>query len=832
MSYRVKLYADRAVLVLSFIALAQSVGPFARAQPSTLPNIVYILADDMGIGDIRSYNPTSPVDTPNIDRIASAGMRFDNAHSSSSVCSPTRYSLLTGQYAWRTRLQAGVVLPHERALIDSSRLTVAEVLQQNGYSTAAIGKWHLGMNWVTTNGGAPLQNGTNVDYSQPFTGGPTDHGFDTYFGDDIINWPPYTWIRDNRTVGSDLQTPDVPVGQNGTNTPYLPPGGHQAGLVTPGYSTNQVLQTITSEAESYIESRAGQANPFFLYFPLTAPHQPILPLPQNLVPSTGTGAYGDFIAAVDWVVGQVLDRLEDPNGDNDNSDSIVDNTMIVFAADNGSDALVDFSTSPGAIDGQPLRGAKGSILEGGHREPLLIQWNGRVLPGSTSSRLIDLNDFMATVADVLDYELPANAAEDSYSFAPLLLGQNTNDVRTTSIQHGVRGAFSFREVDAQGNEWKLIFTAGDGGYSDFGHVHPSQPIGDFSNLQLYNVATDPGEQNNLLAGGGTPEMQQKALVMQDQLQGFMNSGRSVPAGTPQVEEDKVIRVDFGINTQRTTAIGWNNFTGEGGTRPTSTLNLLDETGAATGIQLVPSWSADNGDAGIAALTESNYDGPYPEQLDGIPQSALRDGVYVRDGLTLTMTLQNLDAHAAYDFLFYGAAGNTGDYSRFTVTGATDGVANITPLVDNATIVGTVNGIMPDASNAIVVVFEGRRPDGSAQLPAVEDDGLGRFNFMQITQHLLPVPGDFNGDRLVTAADYNTWRANFGSTTNLDADGNDDGIVDAADYVVWRNAMASSGGGAELADASQLVPEPHSAAMLLGVVFSCGRLSRRRLRRAR
>ena len=193
-----------------------------RELHESRPNIVYILADDMGTGDVRSYYPNSPVNTPNIDRIAGAGMRFDNAHTSSSVCSPTRYSLLTGRYAWRTRLTKEVVFPHEPALINPAQLTVAEMLKQVGYQTGAIGKWHLGMNWVTTDGLPARQDGTNVDYSQPFTGGPTDNGFDSYYGEDIIHWPPYAIMQDNHTIG-------IPAGP-----PVIPPGGNApAGLVRP-----------------------------------------------------------------------------------------------------------------------------------------------------------------------------------------------------------------------------------------------------------------------------------------------------------------------------------------------------------------------------------------------------------------------------------------------------------------------------------------------------------------------------------------------------------------------------------------------------------------------
>ncbi|HEY3394918.1 MAG TPA: arylsulfatase, partial [Lacipirellulaceae bacterium] len=671
------------------------------AQPER-PNIVYILADDMGLGEARSYTPNSQVDTPNIDRIAAAGMRFTNAHSSSSVCSPTRYSLLTGRYAWRTSLQSGVVLPHAPGLIEPSRLTVGEMLQDAGYSTAAIGKWHLGMNWVTT-GGAPLRDGTNVDYTQPFSNGPIAHGFDFYLGDDIINWPPYTWIRDNRTVGADLQTPAVPVGLPPNNSPYTPPGGNLPGLVTPGYNMRDVMPTITDEAVSYIGTHAGQADPFFLYFSMTAPHAPIVP-PAFLQDTTGKGNYGDFIATVDWAVGRVLDALEDPNGDEDTSDSIADDTLIVFATDNGAEDQFAFATSPGFVDGTPLRGDKWTIYEGGHRVPFIAQWNNRIAAGSTNNQLVELNDFMATVADVIDFQLPAGAAPDSVSLAAQLLGQTTDAARNRGVEHSGGGAFAFRHFDEHGQEWKLIFTSTDGGIGAGKH-NPMSPITDFGQLQLYNLSTDPGEQSNLLSGGGTSIMQQRATAMQAVLQEFITSGQSRPLGL-LAAEDRIMRIDIGLNTQQTLATGWNNFTGVALSRPEVILQLTDTTGSQTGYTFSTDWTITSGGDAALSLDAANYNGPYPAEVAGLPDSALRDGAYVRDGAVLTMTLDNLEMHAEYDFLFYGAAGTTGDYSLFTATGSNNGQANITPLVDNSTKVARIDGIMPNAEGMITLLFEG------------------------------------------------------------------------------------------------------------------------------
>jgi arylsulfatase A-like enzyme len=482
------------------------------------PNIVYILADDMGIGDIRSYTATSPVNTPNIDRIANEGMRFTNARSPSSVCSPTRYGILTGRYPWRGPLPFGIVREMRPAVLEPARLTVAEMLQERGYDTAILGKWHLGLNWVTTDGQPANAQGTNVDYSQPFTGGPIHHGFDTYFGDDVINWPPYTMIRDDRTIG-------IPVG-NANGQPYTPPGGVLPGYVTPGYTTASSLPLVLNETESYIEARASQPSPFFLYLPLTAPHEPIVP-PPELQGSTQTNAYGDFIATVDWAVGRVLDALEDPNGDSDTSDSMLDNTMIVFTADNGAETHFSFSTSPGYKNGLPLRGDKTTVYEGGHAIPLMVKWDGEVPAGAVSSQMVELNDFMATVADIVDYQLPLNAAEDSINLAPLLRGDSTGPVRNAGVQTSFSGAKIIRQVDSAGNEWKLAFTPTDGGFSGTA-INPALPITNFSQLQLFNLTADPSETTNLLAGGGTEPMRQRALELQTLLLQLMNSGRTAP----------------------------------------------------------------------------------------------------------------------------------------------------------------------------------------------------------------------------------------------------------------------------------------------------------------
>jgi hypothetical protein len=291
---------------------------------------------------------------------------------------------------------------------------------------------------------------------------------------------------------------------------------------------------------------------------------------------------------------------------------------------------------------------------------------------------------------------------------------------------------------------------------------------------------------------------------------------------------RAINLDVGVDSQQSLITGYNNLTGPALSEPTSTLNLIDSLGAATGITLTPTWTAMDHDTGVA-LPAANYQGPYPDELSGIAQSALRDNVWAREGQSLTMTLNNLPANTVYNFLFYGAASTTGDYSLWTVTGSNSGSDSIVPLVNNQTQVATVNGIIPNASQRITVKFEGRRPDGTPHLPGVLDDGLGRFNYMRILQHSA-IAGDFDANGVVDAADYTTWRNGYGLLAHeTGADGNHNGIVDGADYVLWRKAMMAGGSGASI-ESAQSVPEPHAAALLGAIILSyCGFRARRRCR---
>ncbi len=495
-----------------------SVGGLTRAAQATRsgrPNIVFILADDMGYGDLACQNPDSKIPTPNLDRLAREGVRFTDAHSPSAVCSPTRYGALTGRYAWRTRLKRGVLWCWDKPLIASERLTVGKMLQAHGYDTACIGKWHLGLNWPTTDGRDPVgmgknaaNAGANVDFAGSIEGGPTARGFNYYFGTDVPNFPPYCYIENERTIG--IPTVPKPSSMFGCPGPMLE-----------GWKLEEILPGLGAKATQWIDAKGGrhrnkafrqtQGHPFFLYMPLTAPHTPIAP-DADARGKSQAGAYGDFVYEVDRVVGQVLDALE-RNG-------FADDTLVIFTSDNGSpgrdgtkmsgptNSVRRYGHNPSHI----YRGIKADIWEGGHRVPFLARWPGRVRPDSTCSETICHVDLMATCADILKYDLPADAGEDSFTFLPFLLGKpGKGPSRESVIHHSAAGLFAIRQGD-----WKFVDGVGSGGWSGKGDGAPGQ---------LYNMASDPSEEQNLYSD---PEHQEIVRRLKGLLEQCKQRGRTRP----------------------------------------------------------------------------------------------------------------------------------------------------------------------------------------------------------------------------------------------------------------------------------------------------------------
>lgn len=448
------------------------------------PNIVFVLADDLGWGDLHCYNPLSAVPTPNADRLASQGMRFTDMHSPSSVCTPTRYGILTGRYCWRSRLKEGVLWGYSPNLIESGRMTVASMLKAQGYYTAGVGKWHLG-----------LGTAEKADYSKPLHPCPRDHGFDYYYGIPAsLDMDPYLYFENDRAVEQPTSHTDGSTKPRGV---FWRPGP-----IAPHFEIGQVLPTLTAKAISILRERARQpSKPFFLYFPLTAPHTPWVPTAAFRGKSKA-GDYGDFAAQVDDVLGQVMRTLDETG--------LARNTLLIFTSDNGAHWTPEDKAKFAHRANADWKGMKADIWDAGHRIPFLARWPGHFAPNTVSSQLGCLTDLMATTAEITGVTLPSNAGEDSFSLLPALEGKKGN--RQAIVHHSVDGMFSIRQ-----GEWKLCLGLGSGGFSEPKRVDP-QPGGPLG--QLYNLDSDPSETKNLYQS--RPEVVQRLSAILDQYkkQGF------------------------------------------------------------------------------------------------------------------------------------------------------------------------------------------------------------------------------------------------------------------------------------------------------------------------
>jgi arylsulfatase A-like enzyme len=437
------------------------------------PNIVFILADDLGYGDVSCYNEDSKIHTPNIDQLASHGVRFTDAHTSSAVCTPTRYGILTGRYNWRSTLKSGVLNGYSKALISPERETVASLLQKDGYETACIGKWHLGWTWNAIGKG---QN--QVDFSKKISDGPTSRGFGYFFGFCAsLDMPPYVWVE------NDMPTM-VPTKKTGRSKGQ---DFWREGLTSDDFVHDQVLPTITAKAKKYISEQAQKNKPFFLYLPLSAPHTPILPTREFQGKSKLDNPYGDFVLMVDWAVGEISKQLEEAG--------IADNTLLVFVSDNGCSPSADFDQlgTKGHDPSYVFRGTKADIFEGGHRVPFIVRYPKAINPG-ISDQLVCTTDFFATVTDLLGKSYGDNIAEDSFSLLSALKMKSEAPVREAVVHHSINGSFAIRKGD-----WKAIFCPGSGGWS---YPRPGKDtivINQLPRVQLYNLRADIGEEHNLQA---------------------------------------------------------------------------------------------------------------------------------------------------------------------------------------------------------------------------------------------------------------------------------------------------------------------------------------------
>jgi len=438
------------------VVLAILLAPFAALRaadaPGQKPNIIFVLFDDMGYGQPKCYRAGTEFKTPNFDRLAKEGMRFTDAHSAASVCTPTRYGVMTGRYPSRIG-QYGVLTTYSPPIIPKTRLTVASMLQQNGYDTVCIGKWHLGMEWGDT-----PKNEKNIPVGTRLLTSPNAAGFDTFYG--------YTHARNIGTV-------------------------IEQDKVEANVEEVEAQPRLAKKAVAFLDHPARKDKPFFLYLPLCPPHTPIVPAPEFAGKSGINGKeghYGDWVYQGDWVLGQVLDAL--------GRNKLADNTLIMVSSDNGA------AGRPYA----PLRGAKASIYEGGHREPFLARWPGKIKAGAVCDDIICLNDLMATCAEIVGAKLPDNAGEDSVSILPDLLGTAKGPVREAIIHQDPKGNLALRQ-----GPWKLIF------FKD-------------GKRELYNLQNDMSETKDLAAAN--PDVVKRLTALMNR---YISEGRST-VGAPQKNE--------------------------------------------------------------------------------------------------------------------------------------------------------------------------------------------------------------------------------------------------------------------------------------------------------
>jgi arylsulfatase A len=462
----------------------------------------------MGYGDLGANNPASKIPTPNLDRLAAEGLRFTDGHSSSGICTPSRYAMLTGRHHWRDFHE--IANSFDPPVFKPGQLTLPAMLRQKGYLTACIGKWHLGMDWdAIRKPGTPPKSiqHTDFDWTKRFPGGPLDFGFDYYFGDNVINFPPYAWIENDRLV----DPPDITL----TNVPGKPKEGSWECRPGPGRSDwdfYKVLPTLTRKGVDYIRSRKAGDKPFFLYFALPSPHAPIIPN-DAFDGKSKAGSYGDFVAETDDTCGRLLSALRETGQDT--------NTIVIFTSDNGPeiyayarDARFDHWSAG------PFRGLKRDVYDGGHHVPLVIRWPEVTKPGTVSDALISQVDLMATFAAMVKFDLPRNAAEDSFNFLPYLKRESTTPPRTLMVHNTYAKQYAVRHGD-----WLLVDHQ-----TGYQRMPPKawvekhqQPPDDDQLVELYNMKEDPGQRYNLAA-----EHPERIKELQALLRKLRGQGHSAP----------------------------------------------------------------------------------------------------------------------------------------------------------------------------------------------------------------------------------------------------------------------------------------------------------------
>jgi len=490
-----------------------------------LPNIIIIFADDMGYGDVSFFNPGSKVQTPNIDYLAENGLAFTNAHANGSICTPSRYGLLTGRYAFRNQAAAGGLSGFDQVVFEPGRETLASLLGKSGYTTAGIGKWHLGVDWATKDGASEVifnhETGySNVDYSSPLKSGPNDFGFDySFIHVASTDMPPYMFVRDHQVVDPEIVLTNDIYPSRLDNTVYdwdlrqLTEDDvywrrgvwWRRGEISKSFRLEECQSLILQEGISFIEEQSrDNTSPFFLYLPLTGPHTPWLPIEQ-FQGETSIGEYGDFLLEIDHIVLQITNTLKQLN--------VFENTILIFATDNGAAWPQQEIDRTGHVANAGSRGSKGDIWDGGHHVPMAITWPATIKEPAVYDHLVSLTDFFATFADLTGQQMDEDSGEDSFSFLHALYGNMDKPTRDHMVHHSSRRMFAIRK-----NGWKYIDGLGSGGFTYPAIIQP-EPGGPQG--QLYHLKSDPLESENLY-------LQNLPLVEQlkHELQTRIDAGRS------------------------------------------------------------------------------------------------------------------------------------------------------------------------------------------------------------------------------------------------------------------------------------------------------------------
>lgn len=525
-----KLWPTLAKIVMSFVFIVMyfflpsqdtDANDENQGSPTKFPNILLILADDLGYGDLSCYNDEAKVPTPNIDQLAREGIRFTDAHSPATVCTPTRYSLMTGQMAFRVP-RGGMVFTGGGgpSLINPGRLTLPGMLKQRGYGTYAVGKWHVGLTFRKKNG-EPIKDGSlesirDIDFERRIEGGPIDHGFDRFFGTACC--PTTDWLY-ALIDGDRIPVPPTQLLDKSVLPKHPYANDCRQGMIAPDFPMEEIDQLFLKRSKEILNEhvKSSPDQPFFLYHAMQAVHLPSF-ASKKFQGSTKAGPHGDFLAEMDSIVGELvaeLDRL-----------GVADNTLILFSSDNGPEttSVVHMRKDFGHDGARPWRGVKRDNWEGGHRVPLIANWSGRIKPSSESDQLVCLTDIFATVAAITETRLPENSAEDSFDLLPALLGEVKEPIRPYLITQAFRGK---NTLSIRRGNWKYIDHRGSGGnnYAE-GLLRPFEILtnDEESPGQLYDLAKDPGERVNLFQSNQAVARELKQLLDRS-----IAEGRSRPA---------------------------------------------------------------------------------------------------------------------------------------------------------------------------------------------------------------------------------------------------------------------------------------------------------------